>query len=64
MARHRSQAHFERARWRLRILAPAWLVSLALTIPLMGLFAWRLGDTLKHYKSREDLGEKPTIEIA
>lgn len=29
----------------------------------MALFAWRLGDTFKHYDEREGKGEKPTIEI-
>ncbi|KAK0384450.1 hypothetical protein NLU13_8536 [Sarocladium strictum] len=62
MARHRAQAQFERARWRLWVLVPAWLLQLVFTIPMTGLFAWRLGDTLKHYDQRQRQGEQPVIE--
>lgn len=63
MARHRSQAQFELARWSLWVLVPVWFLQLALTIPLMGIFAWRLGDTLKHYDERKGRGEQPVLEI-
>lgn len=64
MANHRAQAQFERARWRAAILFPIWTLQLLLTMSMMGLFAWRLGDTLKHYDDREKDGNVPAVEFA
>lgn len=63
MANHRAQAQFQRAKWRLRLLGPLWGLQLSLSMALMGLFAWRLGDTLSHYKDRKGAGKKPVIEF-
>ncbi|UNI17691.1 hypothetical protein JDV02_004015 [Purpureocillium takamizusanense] len=64
MANHRAQAQFDRARWRLMVLLPAWALQTLLAASMMGLFSWRLGDTIKHYDEREKKGETPTIEFA
>ncbi|KAG6002849.1 hypothetical protein E4U21_002734 [Claviceps maximensis] len=64
MVHHRAQAQFERARWRRTILFPNWMLQLLLTMSMMGLFAWRLGDTLKHYAARNENGKAPAVELA
>ncbi|KAG6011633.1 hypothetical protein E4U54_007973 [Claviceps lovelessii] len=64
MGHHRAQAQFERAKWRRTILFPNWILQLLLTMSMMGLFAWRLGDTLKHYAARNQNGKAPAIELA
>lgn len=63
MANHRAAAQFDRAKWRLALLAPLWALQLLLATSMMGLFSWRLGDTVKHYDDREQKGETPTIEF-
>ena len=45
MASHKARAHFDRARWRLAILVPSWVLQLALSISLVVLFACRLATT-------------------
>ncbi|KAK2609127.1 hypothetical protein QQS21_002354 [Conoideocrella luteorostrata] len=64
MVNHRAQAQFERARWQSIILFPVWTLQLLITVSTMGFFAWRLGDTMKHYDERDTNGQAPTIEIA
>ncbi|GJN71280.1 hypothetical protein PLICBS_005343 [Purpureocillium lilacinum] len=64
MANHRAQAQFDRARWRLAVLLPVWALQVLLATSMMGLFSWRLGDTIKHYDERDQKGETPTIEFA
>ncbi|KAF7561841.1 hypothetical protein G7046_g2319 [Stylonectria norvegica] len=49
--RYSSQAQFERAKWRIAILLPSWVLQIALTMTMIGLFGWRLGDTMKNNKS-------------
>ncbi|KAK5995609.1 hypothetical protein PT974_04023 [Cladobotryum mycophilum] len=63
MGRHRAQAQFERARWNLGFLAPVWALQLLLAMALMGIFAWRLGDTVRHYKEKDDAGKTPIVEF-
>ncbi|UKZ49812.1 hypothetical protein TrVGV298_004065 [Trichoderma virens] len=62
MASHRAQAQFQRAKWRLLLLAPAWSVQLTLAFGLLGLFSWRLGDTVHHFEARDKAGKAPVIE--
>ena len=64
MANHRAQAQFDRAKWRLLVLLPVWVLQLLLATVMMGLFSWRLGDTIKHYDERDGKGQTPTIEFA
>ncbi|POR35562.1 Uncharacterized protein TPAR_04269 [Tolypocladium paradoxum] len=63
MANHRAVAQFDRAKWRLALLGPLWALQLLLATSMMGLFSWRLGDTVKHYDDREQEGKTPTIEF-
>lgn len=59
----RSQAQFERAKWRAVVLFPTWIIQLALTMTMMGLFAWRLGDTMKTFDEEKKHGGVPVIEV-
>jgi hypothetical protein len=64
MASHRAQAQFDRARWRLILLLPFWALQLSITLSLAGLFAYRLGDSIKFYEDRHKLeGLWPKLEI-
>ncbi|CAM1504256.1 Fc.00g018470.m01.CDS01 [Cosmosporella sp. VM-42] len=60
---HRAQAQYARAKWRLMVLLPFWAIQLALTMTMAGLFAWRLGDTMKTYKDEGKKGKAPVIEV-
>ncbi|KAH0493022.1 hypothetical protein TgHK011_007945 [Trichoderma gracile] len=62
MGSHRAQAQFERAKWRLLLLAPAWSVQLTLAFGMLGLFSWRLGDTIRYFDDRDTAGKAPVIE--
>lgn len=46
------------------MLLPVWALQVLLATSMMGLFSWRLGDTIKHYDERDQKGETPTIEFA
>lgn len=63
MARHRAQAQFDRARWQLRLLVPLWVLQQLLAVANIGLFSWRLGDTLLHYNEREQADGTPIFEL-
>ncbi|RFU78269.1 hypothetical protein TARUN_3947 [Trichoderma arundinaceum] len=62
MANQRAQAQFDRAKWRLLVLAPAWSLQLTLAFGMLGLFCWRLGDTIHHFEARNKAGKAPVIE--
>lgn len=62
MADPRAHAQFDRAKWRLFILAPAWSLQLTLALGMLGLFSWRLGDTVHHFDERNKAGKAPIIE--
>ena len=64
MSLHRAQAQHQRARWRLLVLAPFWALQVVLTLTQAGLFAYRLGDSMEHYKEKDVDGKHPTIELA
>ncbi|KAM3512985.1 hypothetical protein MY11210_003385 [Beauveria gryllotalpidicola] len=64
MALHKSQAQFARAQWRIKLLAPIWASQLLLTMAMMGLFAWRFGNTMRHHNDKVKAGKTPTIEYA
>lgn len=40
MAKHRDQAQFDRAAWRLSILVPCWISQLSLMLVLVGVSAY------------------------
>lgn len=61
---HRAQAQFDRSKWRIMLLLPTWVLQLALSMTMMGLFAWRLGDSMKVNKDDNKHNDDPAIEIA
>jgi len=63
MVYHRAQAQFDRARWNLLVLVPAWIVQLAVLLTLMGVFSYRLADTVHNYEEQDQQGLVPTVEI-
>ncbi|CAG9941290.1 unnamed protein product [Clonostachys rosea f. rosea IK726] len=54
MPSHRSQAQFQRAKWRLLILAPFWAFQLALALTIAGVFSYRLGECFRARGKEED----------
>ncbi|KAH8888635.1 hypothetical protein GQ53DRAFT_749032 [Thozetella sp. PMI_491] len=56
-------AQFARARWRLAVMIPSWGLLMAILLGSMGIFAYRLAETLEHYKERDDGGQVPIIEV-
>ncbi|KAF4465777.1 hypothetical protein FALBO_7371 [Fusarium albosuccineum] len=60
---HRSQAQFDRAKWRMTVLLPTWVLQLGLTTSMMGLFAWRLGDSVKANNDGNKHNDDPAIEL-
>ncbi|KAG5799800.1 hypothetical protein H9Q69_001207 [Fusarium xylarioides] len=60
---HRAQAQFDRAKWRLMVMIPTWVLQLGLSMSMMGLFAYRLGDSMKVNKDSDKKNDDPTIEI-
>ena len=45
------------------MLLPLWFLQLALALTTAGLFAWRLGDSIKHLRERKDAGEVSELEL-
>ncbi|KAF4945514.1 hypothetical protein FGADI_11877 [Fusarium gaditjirri] len=60
---HRAQAQFDRAKWRPMVMIPTWVLQLALSMSMMGLFAYRLGDSMRANKDNDKKNDDPTIEI-
>ncbi|KAI5917411.1 hypothetical protein F4810DRAFT_46354 [Camillea tinctor] len=60
---HRDHAHFDRARWRKRILLPCWIIQVGLLCGLMGIFSYRLSRTVNTWKYAEDQGQIPLVEF-
>ncbi|KAF4483500.1 hypothetical protein FAGAP_11745 [Fusarium agapanthi] len=60
---HRAQAQFDRAKWRPMVMIPTWVLQLGLSMSMMGLFAYRLGDSMKVNKDSDKKNDDPTIEI-
>jgi len=63
MTGHRAHAQFDRAKWRLRLLAPCWAMQLILSMGMMGLFGRRLGSTVHNFDDRNKAGKAPVIEF-
>ncbi|KAK2034299.1 hypothetical protein LX32DRAFT_721277 [Colletotrichum zoysiae] len=64
MVLHRQQAQFDRARWRMAILVPLWILQLLVLLVDIGLFSWRLSDTLKNWQTEEQTkGIFPLVEV-
>ena len=60
---HREQAQFDRARWRLVLLVPIWMVLVALLLCLMAIFAYRLAETIENYEEEDKKGELPVMLV-
>ncbi|KAK1982220.1 hypothetical protein LZ30DRAFT_591042 [Colletotrichum cereale] len=64
MVLHRQQAQFDRARWRMALLVPLWTLQLLVLLVTIGLFSWRLSDTLKNWETEEQTkGMFPFVEV-
>ncbi|KAK7911311.1 hypothetical protein PG985_013792 [Apiospora marii] len=58
---HRDQAHFAFAKWRKRILLPCWFIQIPLQLGLMGVFSYRLSNSINSYNGQPD--QIPTVEF-
>ncbi|WQF78444.1 hypothetical protein CDEST_03458 [Colletotrichum destructivum] len=64
MVLHRRQAQFDRARWRMALLIPFWVLQLLVLLVVVGLFSWRLSDTLRNWDTEEQIkGMFPMVEV-
>jgi hypothetical protein len=57
------QVLFSRAKWRLKLLVPCWIFQLLVLLCLMGIFAYRVVDTVEHYSEEKNNGDIPMVEI-
>jgi hypothetical protein len=57
------QVLFARAKWNLKLLVPCWIFQLVVLLCLMGIFAYRVVDTVEHYSAEKDNGSIPMVEI-
>ncbi len=57
------QLLFARAKWRLRLLIPCWTFQIAVLLCLMGIFAYRVAETVEHYDEENKRGQIPMVEI-
>ncbi|KAH8673312.1 hypothetical protein BX600DRAFT_203624 [Xylariales sp. PMI_506] len=60
---HREQAHFDRAKWRKRVLLPCWIIQLPILLVLVALFCYRLSTTVATYKEQQDKGNVPAVDF-
>ncbi|ORY58767.1 uncharacterized protein BCR38DRAFT_376712 [Pseudomassariella vexata] len=60
---HRDQAHFGRAKWRKRVLLPCWIIQVALLLSLMGIFSYRLSNTISGFEAEKVRGAVPMVEF-
>ncbi|KAK2057992.1 hypothetical protein LY76DRAFT_74417 [Colletotrichum caudatum] len=64
MVLHRQQAQFDRARWRMVLLVPLWILQLLVLLVVIGLFSWRLSDTLNNWETEQQTkGMFPLVEV-
>lgn len=47
MGKHRDQAKFDRAEWKLRILLPCWVAQVSLLLILLGISSYLLANAMK-----------------
>ncbi|KAK0725336.1 hypothetical protein B0H67DRAFT_598617 [Lasiosphaeris hirsuta] len=57
------QVLYTRAKWRLRFLIPCWVVQVTILLCLMGIFAYRVAETVEHYDEANNNGQIPMVEI-
>jgi hypothetical protein len=63
MGHHRAQAQFDRAKWRLWVLVPIWMVQTLLAAGLGGLFGWRLSETMETWDEEKSKGSVPKVKL-
>ncbi|EFX03787.1 hypothetical protein CMQ_715 [Grosmannia clavigera kw1407] len=63
MVSHRNQTQFERARWRKALLFPPWILQIAMLLSLMGIFSYRLAETVENYEENNKNGKMPVVEL-
>lgn len=63
MVLHRNQAQFDRAGWRLAILVPFWIAQVSLLLGTMGIFSYRLAETMQHFQENDKKGKFPLVEV-
>ncbi|KAL1876375.1 hypothetical protein VTK73DRAFT_9444 [Phialemonium thermophilum] len=63
MARHRDQAEFEWVGWRLKLLIPLWTAQVAMLLGLMGIFSYRLAETVQRWEEKDKKGKLPMVEL-
>ncbi|KAF3359422.1 NAD-dependent deacetylase hst4 [Verticillium dahliae VDG1] len=56
MVLHRQQAQFGRAKWRMSILLPCWVLQISLLLATIGLFSWRLAHSVREYEEDKRKG--------
>ena len=54
---------YQRANWQLKFLVPAWFIQMLSLLGLMGIFAYRVAETVEHYADEEKNGQIPMVEI-
>ncbi len=62
-ATEENMAQFAHARWKLAYLIPSWGIQMAILLGSMGIFAYRLAETLENYKERDAGGQVPVVEV-
>ncbi|KAL9946971.1 hypothetical protein D7B24_000778 [Verticillium nonalfalfae] len=64
MVLHRQQAQFGRAKWRMAILLPCWVLQISLLLATIGLFSWRLAHSVREYEEdKKKGGNVPATEL-
>lgn len=58
-----NQVLFAHAKWRLKLLVPCWTFQIIVLLCLMGIFAYRVVDTVEHYSEEKENGSIPMVEI-
>lgn len=56
-------AQFERVGWRKGLLIPFWIGQVSILLSLMGIFSYRLAETLEHWDEMVATGDLPRVEL-
>jgi len=60
---HREQAQFDRAHWRLALLVPLWIAQIAVLLSMIGIFAYRLANSIDELQDNDKSNDDPTLLI-
>jgi hypothetical protein len=63
MAELPDMAQFARAGWRMALLIPSWVAQIAMLLGLMGIFTYRLAETIEHWDEMRAAGDTPRVEL-